>query len=223
LLLLGAILSLRATETLRHPHGSSQHRPLLHTLLLSGRSFTLISRPLLPAALVTVSAISLYDMQAWSFLRTAIGQKGGLEILHLTVTINIAQLLGAVIPRLLPALRQRLGDGAGFPLLGALLGAVFCACGLPLNQLSTAAALIITTCIARILYPWLSLIVNQHTQDSERATSISLFSFLQRVQFLCLALALPLLTVRGYLSVSLIILGTLTVIACAAAYRMRAA
>lgn len=131
------------------------------------------------------------------------------------IIINIGIIGAAVAVRMLPMIRHTIGDRLGFPGTGALLGLLFVFSAFDIGA-SGAVALAMIIMIGNILRPWSLVIINKSISDEHRATIISLFSFITRVQFLLLGVAIPYLAEKGYLSFILLLLGLFVVtLSCA--------
>jgi len=215
---LGAVLAWRTVETVKLRSDSGQtvatkpRRPLME-------SFRLIDRKLFPAALICVSALGLYDMICWSFLRTAMATKFGYGEVGYAVIINLGILSVILATRLLPAVRARLGDLVGFPGFGFLLGLSVALCAVDFGRYG-AGLMILMALLGNLLKPWLSIIANTAASDSNRATLISLFGFVTRVQFLVLGAILPYVAEQGFFNHTVIALGGVTMLCAVISWGM---
>ena len=214
--LFGSVVGLFAVETVSRT-AKKDAVSALRTISLSLASVRRISKELLPVALIALAALGLYDLCAWSFLRPAMATKFGFDHEGYAIIINFGIIGAAVAVRMLPQIRRHLGDAWGFPLMGCLLGALFVAGAFDL-RLSGAVVLSLIIMLGNFLKPWMSVLINKHVTDEHRATMISLFSFITRVQFLLLGAIIPIVADRGYLHASLFVLGAFAMAAsCVAA------
>jgi hypothetical protein len=206
----GGVFAFLASETVILQPGSGQSVVGSPRQLLS-ESFRLIDRRLLPVALICVSALGLYDLICWSFLRTAIATKFGFGEIGYAVIINIGIVSVIFATRMIPLLRARLGDRFGFPGFALLLGLSVSLCAVDFGY-HGAALLIIMILLGNIVKPWMSIIANAAAADSNRATLISLFGFATRIQFLLLGAILPYLAEQGFFNHTVITLGGVAMI-----------
>jgi MFS family permease len=207
----GAALGLLAQETVA-PSVRRQSISIWRTVSQSIGSVRLITRELVPVVLVALAVLGLYDFCAWSFLRTAIATKFGFDHEGYAVIINLGIIGAAIAVRMLPQIRRCLGDARGFPMLGCVMGLLFVACAYNLGS-SGAVILVLIIMIGNLLKPWMSVLVNGAVSDEHRATMISLFGFITRVQFLLLGALVPFLAEWGYLSSSIFVLGAVATLA----------
>jgi hypothetical protein len=215
---IGALVGLWAIESV--PEDKRVYRTSIRqTIIDSVKSVKFITRELFPVAIITFAALGLYDMCAWSFMRTAIATKFGFNHEGYAIIINLGIIGAAICVRLLPKIRAMLGDLCGFPGVGIFLGVLFLLCAFNLGS-AGALALALIIMIGNLLKPWSLVIVNKNISDDHRATVISLFSFITRAQFLLLGALVPYLAQRGYLDVSLFWLGTFAVVASIGAWMM---
>jgi MFS family permease len=215
---IGALVGLWAIESV--PEDKRVYRTSIRqTIIDSVKSVKFITRELFPVAIITFAALGLYDMCAWSFMRTAIATKFGFNHEGYAIIINLGIIGAAICVRLLPKIRAMLGDLCGFPGVGIFLGVLFLLCAFNLGS-AGAVALALIIMIGNLLKPWSLVIVNKNISDDHRATVISLFSFITRAQFLLLGALVPYLAQRGYLDVSLFWLGTFAVVASIGAWMM---
>jgi MFS family permease len=217
LYLFGAVVGLLAVETVA-PTVRHERVSVRDTIALSIGSFRLISRDLFPVALMALAVLGLYDLCAWSFLRTAMATKFGFDHSGYAIIINLGIVGAAIAVRLLPQIRAKIGDACGFPLLGCLMGLLFV---LSAFDLGTAGAvpLALIIMIGNLLKPWMSVLINKCAKDDHRATMISLFGFITRVQFLMLGLIVPYLSGAGYLNSCILVLGLIAALASCIALR----
>ncbi len=207
---LGGMFACFTSETAILSSDSNQSAIKRPRQLLS-ESFRLLDRSLLPAALVCISALGLYDLICWSFLRTAISTKFGFGELGYAVIINLVIVSVMFATRMLPEVRARLGDRVGFSGFAFLLGCSVSLCALDFGYYG-AVLLILMGLIGNILKPWMSIIANAASADSNRATLISLFGFGTRIQFLLLGALLPYVAEHGFLNYSVGALGAIAML-----------
>ena len=203
--LFGCAVGLLAVETVA-PAVRRERVSVRQTIALSIGSVRLISRDLFPVALMALAVLGLYDLCAWSFLRTAMATKFGFDHSGYAIIINLGILGAAIAVRLLPQIRESLGDRLGFPLVGCLMGILFIISAFDLGA-SGALPLALIIMVGNLLKPWMSILINKSVADEHRATMISLFGFITRAQFLALGLVVPYLAEIGCLNESLLALG----------------
>lgn len=207
---LGGVICCFATETVNRtqPRTRSTTSSPLGVML---SSFRVMDRKLFPVVIICFSALGLYDMIGWSFLRTAMSSKFGYDEVGYASIINIGLLSTILVTRILPSIRASLGDRIGFTGFAFILGLLVFVCALNLGY-PGALLIIAIMMVGNFLRPWLSILANESASDSYRATLISLFSFITRIQFLLLGAVLPYLAQKGFLDKILLVLGAFTMI-----------
>ncbi len=184
------------------------------------KTFRLVPRSLFAVAVVSCTALGVYELSAWSMLRPLMATKFGFDEDGYAVIINVGLLAGALFTRILPHARELLGDMQGFIVLGGVLGGLFFLSGFNLGVVG-GGVLVAMIALASLLRPWSSVLVNVRVVDEHRATVLSLMSALARVPFLMLGAILPYLTERGFLNQQLWVLGALAVCATGLVLRYR--
>ncbi len=219
----GATIGLWAVETkttITHELGEEKFRVTAYEAAVETlQSFRLITGNLTAVAIVAFAALGLYDLCAWSFMRTAMATKFGFDHEGYAIIINLGIIGAAIAVRMLPIIRGAIGDNHGFPAVGAVLGVLFVTSAFNIG-LGGSVALAAIIMVGNLLKPWSLVIINKSISDEHRATVISLFSFIARVQFLLLGVVVPYLAEKGYLSPTLLILGLLVMISVGASGTM---
>jgi MFS family permease len=219
LYVLGALIGVWAIESIPE-RKRARWVSARETIVDSIKSIRLITPKLVPVVIVSFAALGLYDMCAWSFMRTAIATKFGFNHDGYAVIINLGIIGAAIGARLLPKIRACLGDAHGFYVVAGFLGLLFLLCASDISWLG-AVVLALIIMLGNLLKPWSLVLVNTSIADDHRATVISLFSFVTRMQFLLFGAFVPYLAQLGYFDVSLCILGLFAVVAVILAHALR--
>jgi MFS family permease len=213
----GGFVGLLARETVA-PAVRHERVSVWDTLSLSIGSVRLVTRDLVPVVLIALAVLGLYDLCVWSFLRTAMATKFGFDHDGYALIINVGIIGAAIAVRLLPQIRAVLGDWRGFPMVGCLMGLLFIVSAFDLGLMG-AMPLVLIIMVGNLLKPWMSVLVNKSVGDAHRATIISLFGFITRVQFLLLGVVVPFAAGMGYLNTCIFVLGAVAAITAYVAAR----
>ncbi|KXK27004.1 MAG: Major Facilitator Superfamily protein [candidate division WS6 bacterium OLB20] len=128
---------------------------------------------------------AIYD---WGLVKPALAEFFGFDALAMAVMYSVFGLAGAIIVSFLPAIRKRVSDHSGLYLLTVFVAVPYMLMALPLGYYAVIAFAMIDIA-GRLVYPWLSVVLNRQVPSKDRATTISTAVLLGRLPYVIVAIA----------------------------------
>lgn len=148
-------------------------------------------------------AFVIYD---FGLVRPALAVSFGFDANAQAVILAVFGLVGALFARSLPQIRKRVSDATGLYLLSLVMGLAYVSVyfGLGVFGIFTLAAIDLS---GRIVYPWLSVIINKSVDSKYRATTISTSSLLSRFPYVFVAIFAGIAAETGQLRLFGLVIG----------------
>jgi hypothetical protein len=123
----------------------------------------------------------------WGFIKPVLAEHFGYLANEQALIFGITGTIGAIIVKQLPHIRKFFGDINGLYILSLLIGFSYCAMYLNLGYFGVLAIATIDI-FGRIVYPWLSVIINQEIPSKYRATTISTGVLISKLPYVVIAI-----------------------------------
>ena len=153
-------------------------------------------RPFVIVILILMGAEYMYE---WGLLKPAIATSFGFMDKSQAVIFASLGLLNAYLVRHLPTIRSKVSDKRGLYLLTIVMGTGFLLSTLPLKIFGLIPMLLIAIS-GYLVYPWISIVVNQHIDPKHRATALSAVALLTKIPYVVLAILAGTMIENGQLS-----------------------
>lgn len=141
-------------------------------------------RPFIIVILTLMGAEYMYE---WGLLKPAIATSFGFMDRSQAIIFAGLGLLNAYLVRHLPKLRKKISDKRGLYLLTMTMGIGFLISTLPLKIFGLIPMLLIAIS-GYLVYPWISIVVNQQIDPKHRATALSAVALLTKIPYVILAI-----------------------------------
>ncbi len=166
-------------------------------------------RPFIIVILTLMGAEYMYE---WGLLKPAIATSFGFMDKSQAVIFAGLGLLNAFLVRRLPGLRNRVSDKRGLYLLTIVMGIGFLLATLPLKIFGLIPMLLIAIS-GYLVYPWISIVVNQKIDPKHRATALSAVALLTKIPYVVLAILAGKMIENGQLTTFNFYVGVVIIIA----------
>lgn len=126
----------------------------------------------------------IYD---WGLVKPALLEHFGYFANEQALVFAVLGIIGAVFVKSLPKIRRTFGDIKGLYLLSMLIGFSYLIMYFNLGYYGLITVAIIDI-FGRMIYPWLSVVVNKEIPSKYRATTISTSTLISRIPYVIVAL-----------------------------------
>lgn len=156
-----------------------------NTLIDGSRQLLLPS--LRPFVIVIVALMGTEYMYEWGLLRPAIATSFGFMDKAQAIIFAGLGILSAILMRALPTIRKVVSDKVGLYLLTIMMGVGFLVAAMPLKYFGIFPMLLIAVA-GYLVYPWISVVVNNEIDPKHRATALSTVALLTKTPYVVLAI-----------------------------------
>jgi MFS family permease len=136
-------------------------------------------RPFVP---LMIGLAGIFFVYSWGIVQPAVALNFGLNADAQATYMAVVYTIVAIVARFLPRLRARFGDIRGLSVLNVLILVALLGMLLPLGPWG-AGLMLLMTLNGSLSRTWLSIVVNQHTPSSMRATTISAMAFIVKLPY----------------------------------------
>ncbi|NCN45109.1 MAG: hypothetical protein CO040_02325 [Candidatus Pacebacteria bacterium CG_4_9_14_0_2_um_filter_36_8] len=150
-------------------------------------TLALLKPELISFSVVIFSLMGGYFLYDFGFLKPALATAFGFNVFQQSSLFAFLALVGASVVLLVPWLRKRITDRKGLYLLTFMLGTGFVIAYFFNNWLGIISLLLIDIS-GYLVYPWISVVINQEIESKHRATSLSAVALLSKVPYVFLSI-----------------------------------
>lgn len=123
----------------------------------------------------------------WGMIKPATGEMFGFMPTAQAMLFASFTIIGAVVVKFIPYLREKFTDKQGLFLLTGIMGLSYLVSGLPLGYLGMIPMFVIML-MGTLAHPWMSIVVNREIESKHRATALSTVALLAKIPYVLLAI-----------------------------------
>lgn len=152
-----------------------------------------------PFIFFIISILGISYWYEWGMIKPAISVNLGFDSKQMGLVFSLAYLFVAILVPTIPKLRKWINDYSAISILNFLLVVTLFLFGLNLGNWGFIPIILIG-CIGALTTTWISIIINEKIQSSNRATILSTVSMLLKIPYILSAWISGYLIDRGYFS-----------------------